>query len=477
MHSSQNFSLFLITTLLTVFSFAGPIVNRLGQNPFNTHIATLVESALGSWTQSDNLDPSVAYYTTFPARSMLPLDDVAFVPRSDDTDSIVLTDYVSIGAQSAQGSALGLRMAFAPQESRVKVSQSLAESGLVKTGDIIVSTRPLFANSLQYLALQMLNTHNSVAVVVKENGKKIVYNIDMPMDEDMLGGAALGFGRSVIDSPHFTKDNKNMMVHILRPRLNSTQKENLQKWLERSLKVARAKKAYPEYFSFNKDYNNPTYKPNGDLSFVADVGRVLLDQKMQVFRNIKMYCSEFSWVMLSLVDCNPDTTADEFKKPRIPACVNEFFKPMLMFGSAFSGGQATDPDLYGMSDGIPLLITQTGALPQTSADLIDFALPGVDREADGLSSGHKAVAAQMAPLIKKANPYFKLILTQNHSQIDDARAKLNPASPRNYSPTAFSVLAAIPDTLNGAKIQQKKFDYVTTIKYLPKSKLKQLQSE
>ena len=469
--------LFALFTSIVVsnFSFAGPIVNKLGKNPFNTQISQLVESSLGKWSQSDALNPSVAFYQTFPAHAMLPLDDVSFVPRSDDTDSVVLTDYVAIGAQSAAGSAIGLRMALAPQESRLKVSQSLAESGLVKTGDIIVSTRPFFANSLQYLALQLLNTHNSVAVVVNENGKKLMYNIDMPMVEDMLGGAALGFGRSVIDSPHFTKDNKNTIVHILRPRLSSTQQTNLQKWLERSLKVARAKKAYPELFSFNKDYNNPTYKNNGDISFVADVGRVLLDQKMLVYKNIKMYCSEFSWVMLSLIDCNPDTTAADFKKSKTPSCVKEYFKPMQMFGSAFSGGRPSDQDLYGMSDGIPLLMAQTGASVQTSTELIDFALPGVDHDADGLSSGHKQVAASMAPLIKKANPYFKLILTENHSKIDEARSKLNPAAPRNYSPTAFSVLAAMPDTLNGEKTRQKKFDYVATIKYLPKAKLKDLQ--
>lgn len=477
MFKCKFLNVILITVLVTSSSFAGPIVNKLGKNPFNTQIAEIVESALGSWSQSESLNPSVAYYTTFPVHSMLPLDDVAFVPKSNDTDSVVLTDYIAIGAQSSQGSALGLRMALAPQESRLKVSQSLAESGLIKTGDIIVSTRPFFANSLQYLALQLLNTHNSVAVVVTENGRKLFYNIDMPMDEDMLGGAALGFGRSVIDSPHFTKDNKNMIVHILRPRLDATQKANLQKWLERSLAKARAKTVYPDYFSFNKDYNNPTYKNNGDISFVADVARMLIDQKMQSHKHIKMYCSEFSWVMLSLINCNPDTNAEDFKKSKTPACVKEFFKPMQMFGSAFSGGRASEQDLYGMSDGIPMLIGETGANAQVSSDLIDFALPGVDREADGLSSGHKAVAAQMAPLIKKANGYFKLILTQNHSQINDVRTKLNPAAPRNYSPTAFSVLAAMPDTLNGEKIAQKKFDYVTTIKYLPKAKLKALQSQ
>ncbi len=477
MNMRNAMTVFLISALTTTVSFAGPIVNKLGKNPFNTQIAELIESALGRWSQSDSLNPAVAFYETFPARSMLPLDDVTFVPRSNDTDSVVLTDYIAIGAQSSVGSAIGLRMALAPQESRLKVSQSLAESGLVKSGDIIVSTRPLFANSLQYLALQLLNTHNSVAVVVNENGKKLFYNIDMPMDEDMLGGAALGFGRSTIDSPHFTKDNKNMMVHILRPRLDSNQKANLQKWLEKSLSKARAKTIYPKFVSFNKDYNKPTYQSNGDLSFVADVARLLLGQKMQVHKHIKMYCSEFSWVMLSLKDCNPDTTADDFKTSKTPACVKEFFKPMQMFGSAFSGGSASDPSLYGMSDGIPMLITQTGALPRTSMELIDFALPGVDREADGLSSGHKAIAAEMAPLIKKANGYFKLILTREYSQIDDARAKLNPAAPRNYSPTSFSVLAAIPDTLNGQKVTQKKFDYVTTIKYLPKAKLKDLQSK
>lgn len=458
-----------------------PIVNKLGKNPFNTEIAASIESALGKHNQSPTLNPTVVFYETFPARNILPLTDVKMIARSDDSDSVVLTDYVSIPGQDAKGSALGLRMALAPIESRLKASQQMAENGLIKTGDIIVSTRPLFANSLQYLALQLLATHISMAVVVNENGKKLVYNLDMPMDAEMLGGKAVGFAKSVMDSNHFVSDNSNLMLHILRPRLESDQqRQNIQKWLEKALAKAREKKIYPSKLSFNTDYNSPMYRDvNGkaDLSFVADTARLLLDQGLAAHDHLQMYCSEFAWVLLSLKDCNPDNTASDFKKGKTPSCVTEFFKPMQMFGSAFSSGSAKDQDFYGMTDGIPMLINQTGASPQLSMQLIDFALPGKDREAKGLSAGHKGVASLMAPLIQQANGYFKLTLTRDAKQIDGARAMLNPNSTRNYSPTGFVVHAAMPDSVNGSKVEQKKLDYVVTIKYVPKAKLKDLQSK
>lgn len=478
MNMKKAISAFLSTALLVSTATAGPIVNKLGKNAFNTQISAGIESVLGKWTQSASLNPSVAFYETFPVKVMLPLNDVSFVPRSDDSNSVVLTDYISIAAQSATGTSLGLRMALAPQESRLEAGRSMAESGLIKTGDAIVSVRPMFANSLQYLAIQLLNTHISTAVVVTEKGRKVVYNIDMPMDSDMLGGANLGFGKSALDSSHFTEDNENMMLHILRPRLTENQRQNMQKWFEKSLAKARAKTMYPNYLSFNSDYNSPTYR-GSDISFVGDVGRLLLDQKLKAADHLQMFCSEFSWAMLSLRDCNPDTTAKDFSKHNTPSCVSKFFEPMQVFGSGFSGGDGEkDQSLYGMTDGIPMLIEQTGAGPQVTMQLIDFSLPGTEKEAKGLSSGHKGVASAMAPLIAQMNGYFKLaLLDRTAAKIDGARAQLNTASPRNYSPTGFSVHAAMPNSINGKTVSQKKFDYVATVKYVPKAKLKDLQSK
>lgn len=470
MNMKKAISAFLSTVMLVSTASAGPIVNKLGKNAFNTQIAAGIEQVLGKYTQSAMLNPSVAFYETYPAKNFLPLNDVTMVSKSNDSNSVVLTDYIAMGAQSANGSALGLRMALAPQESRLEAARSMAESGLIKTGDIIISTRPQFANSLQYLALQLLNTHVSVAVVVTEGGRKVVYNIDMPMDADMLGGKAVGFGKSVMDSGHFVNDNENLMLQILRPRLSSAQRQNLQVWFEKALAKAQAKSIYPSSLSFNSDYNSPTFRDNGDLSFVQDTARLLLGQKMKEHDHMQMFCSEFAWAMLSLKDCNPDGS-------NLKSCVNEFFRPMQMLGSAFSGGKASDQSLYGMTDGIPMLIGATGASPQLAMSLIDFALPGVEKEAKGLSNGHKGVATAMAPLIAQMNGYFKLTLTKNAQQIDGARAQLNPASPRNYSPTGFGVHAAMPNEINGQAVAQKKMDYVVTIKYVPKAKLKDLQSK
>ena len=471
LNMNKVISAFLSTALAISTATAGPIVNKMGKNPFNTLIAAGIEKAIGV----PSINPKVAFYETFPISSMISLNDVNQVPRSDDPDSVVLTDYIALNKQSDTGSALGLRMALAPMESRLKASQSMAESGLIKTGDIIVSTRPMFANSLQYLALQLLATHISTAVVVTENGKKVVYNIDMPMDADMLGGAAVGFGKSVFDSPHFTGDNDNLMLHVLRPRLDDNQRTNLQKWYELALSQARAKTMYPASVSFNTDYNSPTYRETSDLSFVGDIARLLLGKKMLANQHMQMFCSEFAWTMLTLRDCNPNDAS--FSNTKQPSCIKEFFKPMLMFGSAFSIGKASDQDLFGMTDGIPTLINATGADPQTSKRLIDFALPGVEKEAKGLSNGHKSVAAEMKDLISNTNKYFSVLLTKDNQMIEGFRSQLNPVSPRNYSPTGFVVQAAMPDMFNGQKVTQKKLDYVATIKYVPKALIKDLQSK
>lgn len=470
MNMKKVMSAFFSTVLLVSTATAGPIVNKLGKNAFNTQIAAGIEQVLGKHTQSAMLNPSVAFYQTYPVNGMLPLNDVSFVARSDDSNSVVMTDYVSIGAQAPGGSALGLRVVLAPHESRLEAARSMAESGLIKTGDIIICTRPLFANSLQYLALQLLNTHVSMAVVVNEGGRKVFYNLDMPMDAEFLGGRALGFGKSVLDSSGFVDYNDNLIFQVVRPRLDETQKRNMQAWLEKALEKARAKTVYPASISFNSDYNNPSYRENGNLGFVKDTARLLLGQKMKENKHMQMFCSEFAWTMLSLRNCRPDGSD-------LNSCVSEIFKPMQMLGSAFSGGQASDQSLYGMTDGIPALINATGASPQLAMNLIDFALPGVDRSASGLSSGHKAVASAMAPLISQMNGYFKLTLTRDAQQIDGARAQFNPTSPRNYSPTAFSVHAIMPSQINGKAVTQKKFDYVATLMYVPKARLKDLQSK
>lgn len=472
---------FLSASFLLSTAFAGPIVNKLGQNSYSNEISSGLESVIGSPLKQPIVATAIPFYETFPVSNYVSLKDVKMVPKTDDASSVVLVDYVSVKAFKNEGTALGLRMALAPEESRLEVAQQMAESGLIKTGDILVSTRPLFANSLQYLSLQLEATHVSTAVVMTENGRKVVYNLDIPMDDDMLGGAKLGFGRSVLDSNHFVADNTNLMLHVLRPRFETEkQKENMQKWLERGLMRAREKQIYPASISFNTNYNSPMYRENNgqaDLSFVADTARLLLGQGLMANQHLQMFCSEFAWTLLSLRNCDPDTTAKDFAKGQTPSCVSEFYKPMQMFGSAFSSGRASDQDLYGMTDGIPLLLGQTGADSQAMVQFIDYALPGIDREAKGLSNGHKAVAAMMEPLIKQANGYFKLTLTRNTQQIDGARSQLNPNSPRNYSPTAFVVHASMPDTINGVKVAQKKLDYVVTLKYVPKALLKKAQSK
>ena len=247
-----------------------------------------------------------------------------------------------------------------------------------------------------------------------------------------------------------------------------------------SLQKARSKEIYPSKISFNADYNSPLYRAGSDMSFVADLGRLMLGQSLKASQHLQMYCSEFAWAMLSLKDCDPAAVSSALNKGKTPSCISPFYQPMKTFGSAFSSGTPADEDYYGLADGIRLLAGQTGADAQGMIQMIDFAVPAAGdakSEAKGLSNGHKQVAAMMKPLIDQTNGYFKATVVASPAQIDGARAQFNGASLPNYSPTAFVIHAAMPDTVQGQKVVQKKLDYVTTIKYVPGKELNILQTK
>lgn len=461
-------------------ALAGPI--KVISNPAkNPKISEGISSLIGNpYSQPENAGSSktLAYYETFPVSSFLDItqgtNKVSLTTEAvTDVNGLVMSDYVSISKGSADGSDLGLRVVLANEGSRAAVSAQLADSNLIQTGDILVSLRPKFSQSLRYLTLQLLSTHVSTAVVTTDkSGKKVVYNIDMPMDGDMLGGAE-GLGYSKLDAPHFTgSESANLALHVLRPRLNNTQKKNMQQWLELALKRAREKSIYPSKISFNTNYESPMFRSAQDLVFVGDTGRLLLSgAAAKPTQHLQMYCSEYAWTLLSLRDCDPSQSS-EFSKNQ-PSCIKPIFNPMIMFGSGFSSGTPAQEDLYGMTDGVMLLAKQTGRDVGFISSLINQAVPAnsdVKTAAPGLSSGHREVAKMMAPLIAQANPYFnQAVLSGQAQMIDGFRAQLNPNSMRNYSPTAFVVHAMMPSVINGQAVTQKAFDYVATIKYVPAS--------
>lgn len=427
---------------------------------------------------------SLPFYMSFPVSTFLDIDSAGpnkanLTPSPlSDTSAPVMVNYLTL--QKMKAGDLGLRIIVGSHENRARTAEQLAESNLIRTGDILVSNRPRFAQTLRYLALQLLSTHVSMAVVVTENGKKTVYNVDMPMDADMLQGAK-GLGFSTMSSPHFTGENDNLVLHILRPRLTDVQRSNIQAWLELSLKRAREKSIYPGMISFNSDYENPMYRSDADLAFVTDTAKLLIDGgKAKPTQHLQMYCSEFAWSLLSLRNCNPTADAAQIRSSSQASCVKKFFEPMNIFGSGFSSGTAASKDLYGMTDGIMMLAKSNTQDPARITELVNQAIPAggdIQSSAPGLSAGHKAVAESMKQVIGGVNQYFtQAILSGVPAVIDNARAGTNSTSKRNYSPTAFVVHALMPNTFKDSPVLQKQLDYIGTLKWATASSKPRLDS-
>ena len=125
---------------------------------------------------------------------------------------------------------------------RSGLAKRLAQSGLVQTGDILLSFRPEWGGAGAYPNIQLGISHTGVAYV--KDG--IVHNIDNPLSEEYLGK---GY-RADLTSEHYSTLN---YIHIIRPRgLTDQEKANIVKWATRLNTLAP--KVYPSQLAFNQNY-------------------------------------------------------------------------------------------------------------------------------------------------------------------------------------------------------------------------------
>ena len=383
----------------------------------------------------EKYDASVQRQLDIPVFYALP--ESAFAPLPKELPTADLLIDFKHPASKAAPHPLGFRIYSHKQDG--SRASSLAESGFIQTGDVILSFRPEWGGGGPYPNIQMGVSHAGVAVV--NNG--VLYNIDMPLTPEYMGQ---------LNSPHY-QDTK--VLHVIRPRgLTDRQKANLVAWAGKL--ASRAPKIYPRYLAFNQDYTSPNYRPGQPLKFVQQLGRLALGDSDGIA--LKMYCSEFAWSLLSLRDCDPNQPS-AFKKGEVPACIHPIFTPLPMVGSSISTSSAATRS-PGLADG-PLLTINAMGLPTKERDPLLDSVFRTDPNSNGrMSPGHRSIAEQMQPLFVKFLSVYHGIFTEDPDYLA-IRAKFNTDLKDNYSPTSFLIQTLLPGTSPA-----RTMDYVGTITYI-----------
>jgi hypothetical protein len=368
----------------------------------------------------------IPVYFAVPDSARLPL------PKSIDTPD-KLIEFKHPDAIKANAD-VGLRLVVAR---RSGLSQRLAKSGLVQTGDLLLTFRAEWGGAGAYPNVQMGISHTGVAYV--KDGK--VHNIDNPLDEEYLGPGM----RADLTSSHY---NTLQLLHIVRPRyLTDVQRKNLVGWATRINKLA--KRIYPSKIAFNQDYNAPKYRSGRPLAFVQHVGQVALGQS--VSEQVDLFCSEFAWSLLALRDCDPDTSGEAFKGSRVPSCVRPIMRPMRATGSM---------SYTGLADG-PLTVITALKLPKAEREkMVHSVFVANPKGFNRMSVGHRQLAKDMQPKFEKLEGYYRSVANKSWlgAQGRLLSFAINQGIPDNYSPTSFLV-----NTLLAPKSSNRTMDYVATV--------------
>ena len=177
---------------------------------------------------------------------------------------------------------------------------------------------------------------------------------------------------------------------------------------------------------------------------VTTLGKIILE--VDTTTKQPMYCSEFAWHMLALSAC----TAEEIRTagPEGASCVDDVFEPMPLISAA--AGEV------GLAEGPLLSLMKLPA--ETRVPLV--AKIFTTGNASGLSSGHRAVAEQVAPMMGPLQQIFTARASGAPlSATAEGAGMLNAQVPDNYSPTAFLVASL-------GERAARTMDYVATVAFV-----------
>jgi len=385
---------------------------------------------------------------------------------------------------------LGLRIIAVPEQGqpgtverrhvRQRMAQELARAGVLADGDVVLSFRPALADTMAYPHIQMGTTHAGMAFTRGDGDTTEAFNVDQPLDGDYNNFGSDGAFTGQFDSlhyagcvasdrapagsikcakdaqGHFVTEDGVEAVHILRPRgLDDARKANLRHWVG-ILAKQRTRIRDAGGLNFNSDYlkpllANPHYGGKLEVT-VTTLGKILLGLEAPP-QDFDMFCSELAFHLITLSNCSEDQIR---AGGDAAACATEDaapFKPMKL----------VDPENGGLADGPALGLIAGHPAPDAAGALLDSIFATNPNGAGKLSSGHRAVAEAVAPLMGGVQQYYRARLGAP-DQAPAIAAQLNQqtGNARNYSPTAFVVNASLP-----SMHPLRHVDYVATVVFTP----------
>jgi hypothetical protein len=403
--------------------------------------SVLVASPAGSkeFTYDEKSNKEIARRLNIPIYFAVPASARGEVPK--DIGAVGrLIDFKHPDGKDAKGD-VGLRLVVT---NRSGLASRLGKSGLVKTGDLLLSFRSEWGGAGAYPSVQLGISHTGIAYV--KDG--VVHNLDNPLNEEYLGAGM----RGELTGAHY---GTLKFIHIIRPRgLTDVQRANLLEWATRL--AGNAKRIYPKEISFNQDYNAPKYKHGRPVDFVKHLGQSALGQSPA--GNVDMFCSEFAWSLLALRNCDPRRDGEAFKRSGIPSCIKPAMKPMHATGDYIR--RRGRSSYTGLAEG-PLMVIDALKLPVAERDKMLHAVfvpnpSGMSK----LSPGHKTLAQSMQPKFAPLEQYYEGV---NGSFTASWKARMianafNRNIPENYSPTSFLINTFLP-----SNNVNRTMDYIATI--------------
>jgi hypothetical protein len=333
---------------------------------------------------------------------------------------------------------------------RAEIGAKLAASGVLKTGDVVLTFRPELADTIPYAHIQMGTTHSGL-VRIQNN---VAHSVDQPLDTEHNSP-----GKS-FQSPHYMGVKA---LHIVRPRVieqNPNRRDSLDRWLGRAeALIGRDGRA-----GFNDNYISPAVAHpsiNGDAAKLATtIGKGLLNGNLRsVLPDMdpskpgeqQLFCSELAYHLLTLSNCSEEEVRSAGD---VAECTRgaQPFPLMPMVG---------DSSPSGLGEGPLLSILAAKGAELNPADLANIVFTPKNTESPALSSGHRTANTMLTQMgaIGGLKMLYGLRAQQPNAPLPAPLQALRQKIPANYSPTAYLI-----DTLGDAT--QRQFDYVATVVFL-----------
>ncbi|MBX3228951.1 MAG: hypothetical protein KIT84_41530 [Labilithrix sp.] len=397
------------------------------------------EEAITSASQDKVLD--VPFYFSVPKSAITtPLNRSAYpYPTVWNPSTEVEEAGLRVIAVNQNGTSVANRRA-----ARIDMAKKLGKAGVLQDGDITLSLRPNLAGTMPYPHIQMGVTHASL--VYTQNGE--AFNIDSPLDSDHVGQFSAPF---FVGGPASNGVNEPGVdaIQIIRPRnMTDARRAQLRTWvgaLKAGINRINGQRAQVK---FQKDYMAPRFAATGmtPKQTVTKLGQIILEQDKTT--KLPMYCSEFAWHMNALSACSAEEI--ENAGPEGADCVDPVFDPMPLV--------TTEEGQIGLAEG-PLSNVLVAPAADRAKLIGQIFAPG---DPGALSSGHRAVAEQVAPLMNGLSQFYMGKASGAPADLLAAGgAQLNAGvgNVGNYSPTAFIANATLP-----AGVRQ--LDYVATVVFV-----------